>query len=79
MPVAFVLINTEMGSEAEVLKSLQKIKDVKEVYTVYGIYDIIAKIEAESMDRLKDVVFWNVRRLNQVRSTQTLMIAEEIR
>ena len=79
MPMAFVLINTEMGSEAEVLKSLQKIKDVKEVYTVYGIYDIIAKIEAESMDRLKDVVFWNVRRLNQVRSTQTLMIAEEIR
>ena len=78
MPIAFVLINTEMGSEAEVLKSLQKIKDVKEVYTVYGIYDIIAKIEAESMDRLKDVVFWNVRRLNQVRSTQTLMIAEEI-
>ena len=79
MPMAFVLINTEMGAEDEVLKLLQKIKDVKEAYPVYGVYDIIAKVEADSMDKLKDVVFWNIRRLNKVRSTLTMMIAEELR
>ena len=79
MPMAFVLINTEMGAEGEVLKLLQKIKDVKEAYAVYGVYDIIAKVEADSMDKLKDVVFWNIRRLNKVRSTLTMMIAEELK
>ena len=79
MPMAFVLINTEMGAEDEVLKLLQKIKDVKEAYAVYGVYDIIAKVEAETMDKLKDVVFWNIRRLNKVRSTLTMMIAEELK
>lgn len=76
MPMAFVLINTEMGAESEVLKLLDKIKDVKEAYAVYGVYDIVAKVEAESMDRLKDIVFWNIRKLNRVRSTLTMMVAE---
>jgi DNA-binding Lrp family transcriptional regulator len=79
MPMAFVLINTEMGAEGEVLKLLQKIKDVREAYAVYGVYDIIAKVEADTMDKLKDVVFWNIRRLNKVRSTLTMMIAEEVK
>ena len=79
MPMAFVLINTEMGAEDEVLKLLQKIKDVREAYAVYGVYDIIAKVEAETMDKLKDVVFWNIRRLNKVRSTLTMMIADELK
>ncbi len=77
MPMAFVLINTEMGSEREVLAALRKINDVKEAYFVYGVYDIVAKVESDSMDRLKDVVTWNIRRLNKVRSTLTMMTAGE--
>ena len=77
MPMAFVLINTEMGSEREVLAALRKISDVKEAYFVYGVYDIVAKVESDSMDRLKDVVTWNVRRLNKVRATLTMMAAGE--
>lgn len=77
MPMAFVLINTEMGSEREVLAALRKISDVKEAYFVYGVYDIVAKVESDSMDRLKDVVTWNIRRLNKVRSTLTMMAAGE--
>ena len=75
--MAFVLINTEMGSEREVLAALRKISDVKEAYFVYGVYDIVAKVESDSMDRLKDVVTWNVRRLNKVRATLTMMAAGE--
>ena len=79
MPKAYVLINTEMGADTEVLTLLKKIKDVKETYAVYGVYDIIARVEADSMDRLKDIIFWNIRKLNQVRSTLTMMIAEDMR
>jgi DNA-binding Lrp family transcriptional regulator len=77
MPMAFVLINTEMGAEREVLADLRKISDVKEAYFVYGVYDIVAKVESDSMDRLKDVVTWNIRRLNKVRATLTMMAAGE--
>ncbi|KYH41323.1 MAG: hypothetical protein AYL32_006080 [Candidatus Bathyarchaeota archaeon B26-2] len=76
MPIAFVLINAEIGSEGEVLKALREIEGVKEAYSVYGVYDIIAKVEADSMDKLKDVVTWRIRRLNKVRSTLTMIVIE---
>jgi DNA-binding Lrp family transcriptional regulator len=76
MPIAFVLINAEIGSEEEVLNSLKGVEGVKEAYIVYGVYDIVAKIEAETMDKLKDVVTWHIRRLNKVRSSLTMIVVE---
>lgn len=76
MPIAFVLINAEIGAENEILQSLKKVSNVKEAYTVYGVYDVVAKIEAESMDKLKDVVTWHIRRLDKVRSTLTMIVME---
>jgi len=62
VPVAFVLINAEIGSEEEVLKGLQEVEG--------------AKIEADTMDKLKDVVTWHIRRLNKVRSSLTMIVVE---
>jgi len=76
MPLAFVLINAEVGSEDEVLKELRKVEYVKEAYLVYGAYDIIAKVEAETMDKLKEVIASKVRRVNKVSSTLTMMVTE---
>jgi len=76
MPMAFVLINAEIGSEEEVLKELKKVEGVVESYVVYGVYDVVAKIRADTMDKLKDVVTWHVRRLNKVRSTLTMIVVE---
>ena len=76
MPVAFVLINAEIGSEDEVVAELRKIGNVKESYVVYGVYDIVAKVEADSMDKLKEVVTWKIRRLDKVRSTLTMIVVE---
>ena len=76
MPMAFVLINTEIGSENEVLDELKKIDAVNEAYMVYGVYDVVAKVGAETMDKLKEIVTWNVRRLDNVRSTLTMIVIE---
>jgi len=76
MPAAYVLINSEIGAEDSVVKELKKIKNVKECYVVYGVYDVIAKVEAETMDKLKECISWNVRRLDKVRSTLTMIIVE---
>lgn len=77
MSTAFVLINTEMGSENEILQELKEIEEVVEAYTVYGVYDVVAKISADTMDDLKRVVTWRIRRLNKVRSTLTMIVIEE--
>jgi DNA-binding Lrp family transcriptional regulator len=76
MPQAFVLVNAEVGSENEALKQLRTIEQVKEAYMVYGVYDIVAKVEAETMDKLKAIISSKVRRLNKVRSTLTMILIE---
>ncbi len=37
MPTAFVLINSEIGSEEDVLEDLQKIENVQEAYVVVNL------------------------------------------
>ncbi|MCJ7610437.1 Lrp/AsnC ligand binding domain-containing protein [Candidatus Bathyarchaeota archaeon] len=74
MDSAYILINVETGSEVEVLKALRKIENVREAHGVYGVYDLIARVEAESMERLKEIITWKIRRLDKVRSTLTMMI-----
>lgn len=72
-----MLINTEIGAETEVLKSLRKVKNVVEANALYGVYDVIAKITADTMDKLKETVTWTVRRIDKVRSTLTMIVIEE--
>jgi DNA-binding Lrp family transcriptional regulator len=77
VPIAFVLINTEIGAESEVMKTIKKVEGVVEAYAVYGVYDVVAKIKADTMDKLKEIVTWHVRRLDKVRSTLTMIVVEE--
>ncbi len=76
MPIAFVLINAEIGSEEDVLNALRSVEGVEEAYVVYGVYDIVAKVKGESMDKLKDIVTWHIRRLDKVRSSLTMIVVE---
>lgn len=77
MPQAFVLINVESGTEEDVVAELRKIEGVEEAYFSYGVYDIITKIKAESMEKLKEMVTRKIRTLTRVRSTLTLIMMEE--
>lgn len=70
---AYVLLNAELGQEASIIDALQGVKEIKNIYSLYGIYDLIIEMEADSMDRVKEVVFNNVRRLEHVKSTITLI------
>ena len=76
MPLAIVLINAEVGSEDELLKELRKLNSVTEAHAVYGVYDIVAKVEAETMKELKEVITSKVRKLKTLRSSLTLMTME---
>jgi DNA-binding Lrp family transcriptional regulator len=41
---------------------------------VYGVYDIIARVEAGSMEELKEVIGTKIRRQEKVRSTLTMIV-----
>ncbi|HDI52659.1 MAG TPA: Lrp/AsnC family transcriptional regulator [Candidatus Bathyarchaeota archaeon] len=66
-------MNTELAKEDEVVKELMKIEGVKEAYALYGIYDVIAEVEAESMEKIREIVLTRIRRLENVRTTITLI------
>ena len=76
MPLGYVLINVELGFEEQVLKEVRSVSNVKECHRLYGIYDMIAKVEADSLDALKEIVTWKIRRLEGVRSTVTTIAIE---
>ena len=77
MPAAIVLINTEVGFEIEVLKEVKKVEGVDEAWAVYGVYDIVARVKADTMDNLKEIMSLRIRRLDKVHSTLTMIIVEE--
>lgn len=77
MPCAYVLINVESGEEEKVSDQLKTLGFVEEAYVSYGVYDLITKVKADSMEKLKEVVSHKIRSINQVRSTLTLILMEE--
>lgn len=73
MAVAYVLINCELGSEQTVINQVKQIAEVKEVRGVFGAYDILVKIETASVERLREIITWKIRKIDKIRSTLTLM------
>ncbi len=77
MARAYVLINSEIGGEQEVVDQLKQMPEVTEVSVVYGVYDVIVKLEADSMEVLKEIITSKVRHLNKVRSTMTMIASQD--
>ncbi len=82
MPIAYVLINSDLGTDESIIKKLKDIlsaeKDVKfEIQGVYGIYDIILKLTSSNAERLRSIITFKIRKIIQVQSTLTMTVIEE--
>ena len=77
MPRAIVLINVSSAFEDSVLKEVLKLDSVEEAYVSYGVYDVVAKINASTMEGLKRTITQKIRTINNVRSTLTLLLVEK--
>lgn len=77
MPSAFVLLNADLGYEGLLADEMKKLPCVNEAYTIYGVYDIMLKVEADSMEGLKDFISVKIRRMNGVKSTLTMLIMDK--
>jgi DNA-binding Lrp family transcriptional regulator len=72
----FVFINTEPGKEKEILQRLREAEGVREVYMVYGVYDIVAVVEADTVESVKEVILASIRRIEGVRTTMSMIVIE---
>jgi len=73
MATAYILINCELGSEKSIIQELKNLDGVIEVHGTFGAYDILAKIESPTVDILRETITWKIRKIDQIRSTLTLM------
>ena len=73
MATAYILINCELGSEESIIQELKNLDSVIEVHGTFGAYDILAKIESPTVDVLRETITLKVRKIDQIRSTLTLM------
>lgn len=82
MPVSYVLINSEYGSDELIIKELKSTigsePGIKyEIQGVYGIYDIILKLSSDDAASLRSIITNKVRKIQKVQSTLTMMVIEE--
>lgn len=78
MPTAYVLLNTEIGAENTVLKVLKEMDGVQEAYKLWGVYDIIANVEANTMEELKELITSRIDEIGQVHSKLTMITSDKV-
>ena len=71
---AFVLINTQLGKEDEILAKVKEILEIIEAFIVMGSYDIVAKISIEDAKMLKPLVTNKIRSLPGIKETVTIIV-----
>ena len=69
-------MNCDLGSEKNVIASLKEIEGVKEAHGTLGLYDIIAKIESDSEEKIRNIVTSQIRKMTKIHSTMTLTRSE---
>ncbi len=82
MPTAYVLLNSDLGSDETIIKKVKEILDSEEsvkyeVQGVYGVYDIILKVTSDNSEKLRAVITNKIRKIDKVQSTLTMMVIEE--
>jgi len=78
MAMAFVLIRVGTGEHLNFVKSameeIAKIKGVVKVYGVFGRYDLIAQVEAPTLEGLSRIITDEIRAIAGVLSTESLVV-----
>ena len=82
MPISYVLINSNLGTDVEIITKIKAMmanqSDIKlDIQGVYGVYDIILKLTANDSKKLRSIVTNDIRKIQDVQSTLTMMVIEQ--
>ena len=80
MPIAFVLINSDLGKDVEIIGKIKEVmqseKDISyEIQGVYGVYDIVVKVSSDDSPKLRSIVTNQIRKIENVQSTLTMTVS----
>jgi DNA-binding Lrp family transcriptional regulator len=78
MTSAFLFINAELLFLEDVINKLKEVSEIVDVFKVQGIYDIIARVNSDSEEKLKELVSEHIRRIDRITGTVTVIIAKEM-
>ncbi len=73
MTDAYVMLNCELGAEAEIIKKLKELEQVADVFETIGTHDMLVKLQADNFEKIREIVSRNIQQLPKVRSTLTLI------
>jgi DNA-binding Lrp family transcriptional regulator len=82
MPTSYVLINSNLGTDVEIITQIKEMladeKDVElEIQGVYGVYDLVVKLSVDDGAKLRSIVTNDIRKIQNVQSTLTMMVIEQ--
>ena len=71
---AFVLIETVVGRNKEVVTALKQLEGMESVNTVTGPYDVIATVEGETLNDIGDLVTAKIHPTAGITRTVTCLV-----
>ena len=81
MPTAYVLLNSDLGSDESIINEVKQILAEEnvtyEVQGVYGVYDIVLKLTSDDAEKLRGIITNKISKIGKVQSTLTMMVIEE--
>jgi len=81
MPTAYVLLNSDLGSDVSIIAEIKEKlvnEDIKfEIRGVYGVYDIVLKLTSDNAEKLRALITNKIRKISRVQSTLTMIVIEE--
>jgi DNA-binding Lrp family transcriptional regulator len=77
MPEAYVLLNCDFGVDHKsIVNKLKELPEIVEVNSVSGAYDLLVKVSADTMEKLKETISLRIRTIDNVKSTLSLIVIE---
>ncbi len=73
MTDAYVMLNCDLGAEAEIIEKLKELEQVTDVFETIGTHDMLVKLQADNFEKIREIVSWTIQKLPKVRSTSTLI------
>ena len=76
---AFIEVRVKPGTADEAVSKLSGIKGVLETHEMHGRYDILLKVKVKDLDELRDKVVNDIRRLEEVVSSEAHTVLKVVK
>jgi len=71
---AWLFCDISVGDPSPVVKKLKAVKGIRNAHPVIGRYDVIAYVEADSMDELMQILDEDIRHVTEIKRTDTRLV-----